>query len=282
MNVALDTDRVSLIQGETLAVLRSFPDKSFDTIITDPPYNVHVHEKLGKERRNDGVDVRAELTFPPMTNRLMKAIAREYVRVCKGWIISFSDFYNSYWWGTYTRGAGGAWVRTGQWVKTSPMPQMTGDRPATGAEDIVICHAKEKGWEWNGRGKAATWRGRRDPGFVLPDQFAASADSNLPHPNQKPAWLLQSLLGMFCPPGALVLDPYAGSFTTAIAALATERLEGESPLETACPKCAKKILEQYQPPLPVDLRVVGIEGDQKYVDLSIARIRAAAPALLAA
>jgi hypothetical protein len=87
---------------------------------------------------------------------------------------------------------------------------------------------------------------------------------------------------MFCPPGGLVLDPYLGSGTTAVGALAAERLKGEAPLETACPKCAKRLLEQYQPPLPQGVRVVGVEGDQKWVDLAIQRIRETVPALLAA
>ncbi len=272
MNVALDTDRVSVIQGDALEVLRAFADQSVDMIVTDPPYSPHTHEKHGKERAADGRQVhRKELEFPPMTNRLMRLIAREYVRVCKGWIVSFSDFRQSGWWGTYIEGAGGTWIRTGDWVKTNPMPQLTGDRPATGSEDIVIAHAKARGFEWNAKGRPATWRGRRDPGF-----------GDEPHPNQKPAWLLQSLIGMFCQPGGVVLDPYFGSGTTAIGALAMERLPGETALETACKACAKMRLEVYQPPLPDGVRVIGVEGSQKYVDLSISRIRETLPALVAA
>jgi site-specific DNA-methyltransferase (adenine-specific) len=273
MNVVLDTDRFSLIQGDSLAVLRSFASKSFDIVITDPPYNPHVHAKLGKERRTDGTEARAELSFPPMTEGLIEAVMRELVRVTRGWIIVFSDFYNSHKWGQVAQAAGGAWVRTGSWVKTSPMPQMTGDRPATGHEDIVICHAEPKGWEWNGKGKAATWRGKRDEPWPNREEG---------HPNQKPLWLLQSLLGMFAPPGGLCLDPYFGSGTLAQAAFATERLSGESPADTSCPKCAQKILEQYQPPLPQSVNVVGVEGDQKYVDLSIRRINNTSPNVLAA
>jgi hypothetical protein len=167
--------------------------------------------------------------------------------------------------------AGGAVDRTGAWVKTNPMPQLTGDRPSVGHEDIVIGHATGRTMAWNGAGRPCTWRGTRDKGYGAE-----------PHPNQKPAWLMQALLGMFAPPDALVLDPYFGSGTTAIGALATERLPGEVPAETACPKCAKRLLEQYHPPLPVNARVVGVEGDPKYVELSISRIREAAPALLQA
>lgn len=272
MVIALDTDRVSLIHGDALEVLRTFADKSVDVIITDPPYSKHTHDKHGKERAADGRQVhRKELTFPPMTLPLMSEVVEQYVRICRGWIISFSDFRQSGLWGELVETWGGAWIRTGAWVKTNPMPQLTGDRPSTGQEDIVIAHASGTSMEWNAKGRPATWRGVRDPGY-----------GDDPHPNQKPAWLLQSLIGMFCPQGGVVLDPYFGSGTTAIGALVTERLEGETTLETACKACAKKRLELWQPPLPVGVNVIGIEGDPRYVDLSISRIRETAPALFAA
>lgn len=272
MRVALDTDRVSIVHGDALEVLRSFSEKSVDLILTDPPYSPHTHAKHGKERAADGRQVhRKELTFPPMTPGLIRDVAREYVRVCRGWIISFSDFRQSHIWGREIEDYGGAWIRTGAWVKTNPMPQLTGDRPSTGHEDIVIAHATGHRMEWNAKGRPCTWRGVRDPGY-----------GDEPHPNQKPAWLLQSLIGMFCPPGGVVLDPYFGSGTTAIGALATERLSGESPLDTTCKACAKKILELWQPPLPQGVNVIGVEGDRKYVDLAISRIKEAAPALFAA
>lgn len=271
MRVALDTDRFSLVHGDALEALRSFAPKSFDLTCTDPPYSPHVHAKFGKERRSDGVIVPEELTFPPMTPALIAEVSRELVRVNKGWILIFGDERVSATWGASVEAAGGAWVRIGAWVKTNPKPQMTADRPASATEHITICHAEPKGFEWNGGGHAAAWRGNRDQSY-----------GDEPHPNQKPAWLLQALLGMFAPPGALVLDPYFGSGTTAIGAFAAERLPGEVPLETTCAKCVKKMLEAYQPPLPRDLRVVGVEGAQKYVDLAISRIREATPALLAA
>ena len=273
MNVVLDTDRVSLIQGDSLTVLRSFADKSFDVACFDPPYSAHVHAKFGKERRTDGRAVPDALTFPPMTPALIDEVMAQVIRVTKTWILVTTDFYNTHLWGEAAQRHGGAWVRTGQWVKTNPKPQMTADRPACGTEDILIAHASDNpaDWGWNGGGHAATWRGNRDPGYGAE-----------PHPNQKPAWLLQSLLGMFCETGALVLDPYFGSGTTAVGALAAARLLGEVPLETACKACAKKLLEQYQPPLPDAVRAVGIEGDPKYVDLAIRRIRETVPSVLAA
>ena len=282
MRVVLDTDRFSLLRGDSLEALRSFADKSFDAAIFDPPYSSHVHAKFGKERRKDGVVVPDALTFPPMTEGLMMQVCDRLARVVKGWVLIFGDERVSSKWGQCMEAVGGAWVRTGVWVKTNPKPQMTGDRPGSGIELITICHVEPKGFEWNGGGHAATWRGRRDETFEISGACWGGGEQTVSHPNQKPAWLMQALVGMFCPPGGLVLDPYLGSGSTAIGALATERLPGESPLETTCPKCAKKIIEQYAPPLPQNVSVVGVEGDPKYVDLAIARIRAQCPALLAA
>lgn len=272
MRVALDTDRVSLVQGDAFETLRALGDRSFDCIITDPPYSPHTHAKHGKERAADGRQVhRAALDFEALTPERIDTLAEHFVRLSRGWIVVFSDFRQSGTWGRAIEEAGGAWIRTGAWVKTSPMPQLTGDRPAIGHEDIVIGHAIGKSMEWNAKGRPCTWRGGRDAGY-----------GDEPHPNQKPAWLLQSLIGMFCPPGGLVLDPFFGSGTTAIGAFADHYLTGEVALETSCKSCAKKLIDRYQPPLPKDVRVVGIEGAQKYIDLSISRIRHEAPALLAA
>ena len=182
MNVVLDTDRVSLVQGESLAVLESFADKSFDVACFDPPYSKHVHDKFGKERRSDGIVVPDALTFPPMTPDLIHKVMCEVVRVTKTWILVTTDFYNTHLWGEAAQAAGGAWVRTGSWVKTNPKPQMSADRPGCGTEDILIAHAEPSGWSWNGGGHAATWRGNRDHGY-----------GDEPHPNQKPAWLMQRL-----------------------------------------------------------------------------------------
>ena len=263
MNTLYDGDRFSLIHGEALSTMRHLPSKSCGLVLTDPPYSPHVHDKLGKERRSDGVAPRSKLGFPPLNPAMIEAVAGEFVRLCTGWILIFSDNYSSSVWGNAVIAAGGAWVRTGHWVKTSPMPQMSGDRPACGAEDIVICHASadSKNWDWNGRGHAAIWRGNRDR-------------PNL-HPNQKPLWLMQSLLGMFAPAGALVLDPFFGTGSTAVAATLPYRAIGESDVATACEKCSKRRVEEYAPPLPVDVRVIGIEGDIDIAVKAAERVNAA-------
>jgi site-specific DNA-methyltransferase (adenine-specific) len=268
VRVVLNAARVGVVEATALELLGSLRAKSVGIVLTDPPYGDHVHANLGKERRNDGRAARDALEFPPIDDAAIAALAAEFVRVCDGWILIFSDFYCSAKWGQALERAGGAWVRTGQWVKTSPMPQMTGDRPACGCEDIVVGHASPRGWSWNGKGHAAVWRGPRD------------ADAE--HPNQKPLWLMQSLLGMFAPARSTVVDPFLGSGATALAALASTRFAGEIGVETACRACAKKRAEEYAPPLPVDLSVFGGDADPRWANRAVERILAASPTLIAA
>lgn len=265
MTALLDEDRVAVILGESLGLLRAFPDKHFDMILTDSPYSSHVHDNFGKERRKDGGKVQDALSFPPMTPGRIAEYAEQYVRLSKGWILCFADNYSTSIWGNAVRDAGGAWVRSGYWVKTSPKPQMTGDRPAVGAEEIMIGHASpdtlegRRAWDWNGGGHAAVWRGPNDRNQI--------------HPNQKPKWLMQQLLGMFAPENAVVLDPFFGSGTTAIAALQDHPETGERAPETACEKCSRMLLSKYQPPMPKNVSVVGIESDASYAEAAVERIR---------
>lgn len=255
--------RCVLAQGEALLTMRSLVrDKGVNLTLTDPPYGAHVHQKLGKERRNDGTAARDELTFPPLTREFVGELAAEFVRVTDGWILIFTDDRTIGWWGEALEAAGGRWVRTGQWVKTNPMPQMTGDRPGSGAEYIVIGHSLRHGggrMQWAGGGRSAVWRGGRDRMKL--------------HEAQKPAWLMQELAGLFAPQGSTVLDPFAGSGSTGVGVLSTERLGGQTTLETTCKGCASAVCAARVAPMPVGLSFLGIEGDPATYDSAVARLK---------
>lgn len=248
MNVQAINDRCVLVEGEALASMRALlKDKSIDLICTDPPYGDHTHAMMGKERRNDGHKISEVLPFPPLTLDFIQDLAREFVRVGTGWINIFTDDRTIGAWGNALIAAGGEWVRTGYWVKTNPKPQMSADRPGTGAEAIVIGHVGGK-MQWNGGGRAAVWRGNRDLDGL--------------HPNQKPLWLMQELVGLFANEGATVLDPFAGSGTTGVACFTKERAGGLLPPDLECKACAKKHVEHLEkrPPIPLNYSFLGIEG----------------------
>lgn len=59
----------TIIQGDCLEVMRTFPDKSFDLLVTDPPYGIRIssnpfRQKFEKENWDDAVP--SEATFSEM------------------------------------------------------------------------------------------------------------------------------------------------------------------------------------------------------------------------
>jgi site-specific DNA-methyltransferase (adenine-specific) len=61
------------------------------------------------------------------------------------------------------------------------------------------------------------------PAAPLPDVMDWTYTGNKQHPTQKSIHILKPLIEAFTNPGALVLDPFAGSGSTCVAAQRTER-----------------------------------------------------------
>ncbi len=196
--------------GDCIEGMRAMSDKSVDMVCADPPYSERVHARLGREGRGDGARQRDALAFGFLTKDAAHALAREYVRLTKRWILLFCDELTFGVWVDAIEAAGGEYVRKGTWVKTDAMPQMSGDRPTTGTEEIVIAHAPRQSgrMRWNGGGKKAVYQG--------PAQERAVVRT---HDCQKPLWLVRALLADFTDPGDLILDSHAGSGTTGAACI---------------------------------------------------------------
>jgi len=192
----------------------SLADKSVDHVLTDPPFSERVHRRLGKEGRSDGGRARGGLAFDPLTPELAWSCAREFARVARRWILIFCDELSFGLWVQVIEDVGAEYVRKGTWVKKDAMPQMSGDRPSTGTEEIVIAHApRESGrMRWNGGGRTAVYGGLAQEPLI-----------KRVHPAQKPLWLLGKLLNDFTDPGDTVIDPFAGSGSTLVAARQTGR-----------------------------------------------------------
>lgn len=111
--------------------------------------------------------------------------------------------------GEYRSAAGAErWARSGIWDRVdSGSPQFTGDRPAQGAEGIAIWHNDSERKRWNGGGKRGVWRYSIVPG----------GDSRV-HETQKPVPLMRALVLDFTDPDELIVDLFAGSGTTGVAA----------------------------------------------------------------
>ncbi len=220
---------------EKTGALAALSDQSIDVVLTDAPYSEHVHTK-GKHtpKRNDPSKAREgrDFGFDHLSPETMRAAAIQFARLARRWVIVFCDMESTGAWRSELQAAGLQHARTGVWVKTDPQPQITGDRPGSGTEGIVIAHTIATGrWRWNGGGRPATYIGP----IEKVDRF---------HTSQKPEWLFESLIRDFTDRGEIILDPFAGSGTTGVAALRHGR------------------------------RFIGWERDDKYHSAALARLSA--------
>lgn len=102
-------------------------------------------------------------------------------------------------------------------------------------------HCGETGPAWNGSRRAHAWTddGTRAMPSVIDCQTMRMRGI---HPTEKPQGILEPMVVYGCPPGGLVLDPFAGSGSTLIAAIANgRRAVGIEGREDYCEGIAKRL-----------------------------------------
>lgn len=206
---------IDLRLGDGVAGLAELGPGAVDVTITDPPFDGRTHRAAGA--RGDwrtGKRRRVALPFPPLTRERLAEVAGHLARVTRRWILVFSAERQVEAWAAGLEAGGARFVRLGVALRNNPAPQRTGDRPAPAADQLVIAHGGGEGMHWNGGGGPAVWTAR-----------AARWDTGRRnvHPAQKPLDLMRALVEAFSDPGELVLDPFAGSGTTALACRQTGR-----------------------------------------------------------
>lgn len=215
--------------GDCLAGMENIGDASVDVIITDPPYSEHTHKKQWTSKAlTDDAQIRgkvsksgraydavssghAGLNFEHITNDQAAQCCQEWFRIARRWVLVFCDLEGIELWRREGVEAGFDYVRTCVWDKVDGAPQFTGDRPAAGAEAIVVLHRPGKKF-WNGGGRRNVFR------------FEVNGErGEKPHPTTKPLSLMRELVQLFSNPGELVLDPFSGSGSTGVACKQTAR-----------------------------------------------------------
>jgi len=194
----------SIHHGNCINWMATLADKSVDVTICDPPYsaNVHANVRSVSSKGSKGV----EIPFDAMTPDRMAGVAAEALRLTRRWTLFFTDFESIHLWKSAVLAAGLDYVRIGIWAKKRAAPQITGDRPGSWAEAIIIAHPKGRK-RWNGGGCGNVWTSDTEH-----DRLRA-------HPTQKPVPLMIELVSLFSEPGETILDPYSGSGSTGVAAL---------------------------------------------------------------
>lgn len=186
--------------------LAGLEDRSVDVIITDPPYEAEAHTSQRLVARAGGKLAVEPITFPPITEEQRTESARHMARLARRWILVFCQVEAAMKWRVALEAGGAVYKRTCLWVKPDGKPQYSGDRPGIGYESIVACHAPGRS-SWNGGGSHGV--------FIV----NKGGDIRTGHQTQKPLALMQLLVRLFSDPGELILDPFAGSGTTGVAAI---------------------------------------------------------------
>lgn len=199
-------DAVQLFLGDCREVLPTL--EAVDHVITDPPYSEHVHgkQRRGGNRHRDGVVSEGrELGFDALDDETRKFCGGWFGFNARRWTLVFSDTESAHLWRYEITSE---YVRTLFWRKAGGAPQFTGDRPAVACEAITACHRAGRK-KWNGGGKQ---------GFYDVPIVVRHGTEGRVHTTQKPIELMAQLVCDFTDAGETILDPFAGSGTTGVAA----------------------------------------------------------------
>jgi adenine-specific DNA-methyltransferase len=183
-----------IIQGDCVQIMQSMPSESVDLVLTDPPYLVRYKARDGRRCLDD--DNAAWLR--PAFHQLYRLLKPD--RFC-------ISFYGWPWIDQFMA----AWKEAG----FRPVSHLIWVKKHCSREGYTRSH-HEVGF------LLAKGRPARPPepsSDVLPWQYTG----NKFHPNEKPVVGLIPLITAYSKEGDIVLDPFAGSGTTAIAAKAYNR-----------------------------------------------------------
>jgi site-specific DNA-methyltransferase (adenine-specific) len=206
----------TLHRGDALTVLKSLPNECVHAVITDPPYNSGGRtssDRTGRTARAKYVTSNSaqDLANFPGENRdqrsyrawLTELLTEAYRAATEHTVAAvFSDWRQEPTTTDALQMAGWTWSGTIPWIKPASRPRKGGFKQA--AEFIT----------WGVKGTLA-----RDRELYLPGHFIASQPrKDRVHITQKPVEVMQQLVRI-CPENGTVLDPFAGSGTTGVAAL---------------------------------------------------------------
>ncbi len=179
-----------------------------DAIITDAPYERHMHDRRKGVKRLDGGPTLAAIDFDSVEEvrpGFLKAVS------CSGWLVCFCTPEGIAIWRDAIEAAGLRYKRAIAWLKPDAPPQFNGQGPGYAWDALVTA--------WCGKGYSR-WNGGGGRNYI---EMPSRDGSEKVHPTQKPLKLMQKLVGLFSQPEQVVLDPFMGSGTTGVACVHLKR-----------------------------------------------------------
>ncbi len=178
-----------IMEGNCTDVLTTLPDQSTDLIVTDPPYLVNYRDRNGRSIINDDNPAAVLDAFP----ELYRVLKPDSLCICfYGWT-KVDLFFR-------------AWKESG----FTPVGHMVWHKNyASRTGYLRACHEQA----------FLLAKGRPPlPSQPIDDVRSWVYSGNKHHPTEKAVNILAPLIEAFSKPGDLVLDPFAGSGSTVVAA----------------------------------------------------------------
>ena len=242
-----------IIFGNCLRELKKIPNKSFDLVFADPPYNLQIGKKLTRpdSSKVNGVNDKWD-HFDSFEDYDVFCISwlRECKRILKDngsiWVIG--SYHNIFRLGYHLQNLNYWILNDIIWRKKNPMPNFRGTR-FTNAHETLI---------WASKSKKSKYKFNYQSLKCLNDDLQMRSDWTFPicngkerlkkngkkvHSTQKPEALLHRIILATSNKGDTIFDPFIGTGTTAVV--------------------AKKLGRKY----------CGIEKEKKYYEAAIERIK---------
>ena len=214
--------------GDSIEILKRIPDKSFDLVFADPPYNMQIGEKLTRpdDSKVDGVnDKWDQFSSFEHYDKFSKSWLKECKRILKDngsmWVIG--TYHNIFRLGYHMQNLNYWILNDVIWRKNNPMPNFKGTR-FTNAHETLI---------WASKNKKSRYTFNYQSLKCLNDDLQMRSDWILPicngkerlkkdgkkiHSTQKPEALLHRIILATTNKGDSIVDPFLGTGTTAVVA----------------------------------------------------------------
>src|SRR6266542_4376420 len=244
-----------IYHGDCREIMSRLPEKSVDLIFADPPYNLQLRGELLRPNLTvvDAVDDEWDqfgsfTDYDNFTHEWLSACRRVLKDTGTIWVIG--SYHNIYRVGTILQNLGYWILNDVIWVKTNPMPNFRGVRFTNAHETLLWCKKSQdqKKYTFNYhamKGMNEDKQMRSDWEIALcTGAERISVNGEKLHTTQKPEAILYRVILSSSNPGDVVLDPFFGTCTTGAV--------------------AKKLHRRW----------VGIERDERYIDIARERIDA--------
>jgi site-specific DNA-methyltransferase (adenine-specific) len=210
------------------------------TVIGDPPYSRATHEGQRGCRTSSwlGSVKCSGVEYGHLNNEDIEELSAFVSVAARRWIVLFGDHLTAEAFRLGLNDRGLYAFPPVPWIKTDAAPRIMSDGPSPQHETIAIARPRRK---------LLTEEKRFRPGWYKGKSARRERALGSIFVGQKPLWLMRALVRHYSEPGDCILDPYAGTASTLLAAA----IEGRRAIGAEMdPETYEKACRRLSAPIP--------------------------------